>query len=237
MRQIGQYGRLPALLPVGLAMLPTYAAPSLPTPPPSVEPPSVPWGMLGNDTYGDCGVAGLQHLLMADASMTHETVQWPTSQEVVRYYLNYTQGNNSGVVLSQFLAYVRRNGYPNGQKVTAYAPISPQDVESVRVAIASYGGAYSGIVVTQGMEAAFRNGTPWDLDATYSEPAGGHCVPLVGYDSSYLYAVTWGAIQPVAFSAWHRIAEESWAVITGELSDGDGRGLSASQLLADLDKL
>ena len=72
-------GKRPALIPAGLRDLTYYVAGSLPKPPASVAVPSVPnpgaaggggaWGMDGNDTKGDCGVAGLNHGFMADAAL------------------------------------------------------------------------------------------------------------------------------------------------------------------------
>ena len=87
------------------------------------------------------------------------------------------------------------------------------------------------------MESAFQNGQPWTLDDLDSPVVGGHCVPLVGYDSNYLYAVTWGKIQAIAYSAWHYISSEAWAVIPGEFQSTDGRGISLPALEADLAKI
>ena len=64
-------------------------------------------------------------------------------------------------------------------------------------------------------------------------------MPLVGYDDSFLYAVTWGGIAPITYPAWHSISSEAHACITGEFvaRGGDGRGVNLSALEADLDKL
>ncbi len=236
-RVAGRFGARPAVFPAGLRDLTHYVAGALPKAPPSVAVPVVAdWNMDGNDTVGDCGVAGLNHLLMAAAAVPGETETFPASDEVVSYYFTYTGGEDSGVVLSDFLAYVRKTGF-YGHKVTAYAPVKVHDVNTLTTALWLYDAVYTGITVTQGMMAAFEAGKPWDLAAAQGEPEGGHCVPLVGYDSQYLYAVTWGKVQPVAYPAWHKISTEAWAVITGELAGGDGHGISLSALQADLNKL
>ena len=70
-RQAGLLGCLPGQIPVGLREFTYYVAGDLPKPPASVAVPSVhDWGMLGNDRYGDCGIAGLQHGFEADAVIT-----------------------------------------------------------------------------------------------------------------------------------------------------------------------
>lgn len=238
-RTPGKFGRLPALIPAGLRDLTYYAAGPLPKAPASVAVPEVAsWGMLGNDTYGDCGVAGAEHGFMAAASDVHQAEHFPADQQCVNYYLTYTGGQDSGVVLSQFLAYVRQNGYL-GHTVSAYAPVAVQDIPTLQFAVDAYDFAYCGITVSQEMLQAFNDGQPWTLDNVLADPEGGHCVPVVAYDSAWLYIVTWGQIQKVAYSAWHHIADEAWAVLTGELvaAKTDGHGINLAALQADLSRL
>ena len=238
-RTAGKLGCLPGKIPVGLKDLSYYIAGPLPKPPPKVDVPAVPsWGMLANDRLGDCGVAGLEHLFMADASITLEKESEASDQQAADYYLKYTGGQDTGVVLSDYLAYVRRHKYYS-RKVDSYAPVNVHDVPTLQTAIDLYGAAYTGITVTAGMQQAFENGTPWDAQACSGPIEGGHCVPIVGYDDQLLYLVTWGGIQAVTYSAWHQISTEAWAVVTGEFvaRNGDGRGVSLSALRADLDRL
>ncbi len=241
-----KFGRLPAMIPAGLRELTFYAAGRLPAPPAKVQVPSVPvqedgtaWGVLGNDEYGDCGPVGLDHLFMADALITAQDAEsFPSRDDVVQYYLTYTGGQDSGVVLSDFLRYVRANQFFSHQ-VAAYAPVSVSDVRTLHFAVNAYGGAYAGITVTEAMMTAFDAGRAWTLPDLFSPVAGGHCVPIVGYDNLHLYAVTWGRVQPVSYAAWHYIADEAWAVISGEFvaKNSDGRGISLDALNADLGKV
>lgn len=235
----GKYGRLTARFPAGLHDLTRYAAGSLPKAPASVAVPSVAdWGMDGNDTVGDCGVAGCNHVFMAAAADTGQAGEFPTADQVVSYYMTYTGGQDSGVVLSDFLAYVKRTGF-YGHTVAAYAPVNVSDIPTLMFAVDAYDAAYCGITVYSGMEQAFAAGQPWTLETVTGEIAGGHCVPVVGYDSQYLYCVTWGQVQPIAYSAWHHIASEAWAVITGEVDSAgtDGHGINLAALQADLSRL
>lgn len=238
------YGKLPALIPALLGDIREYfLGRQLPVAPPSVAVPAVSaWGMLGNDTYGDCGPAGLIHGAMADASMTKEAVPDVPTDEVVAAYLAYTGGQDSGVALSQFLAYVRQGGFC-GQHIEAYAPSDVHDVHSLRSIVDLFGFAYTGIVVYEGMEAACQGDSsewqPWTTAMASGAVAGGHCVPIVGYDDSWLYLVTWGQVQRLSWPAWHEIADECWAPVTGELlsAGGDDRGFGYSELTADLDRI
>jgi hypothetical protein len=194
--------------------------------------------MLGNDSYGDCGVASLEHGFMADAAITHETEPEATDQQAIDYYLTYTGGQDTGVVLSQYLQYVRQNGY-YGHSVAAYAPVKVHDIPTIHTVVSFYDFAYTGIEVTAAMQQAFQEQQPWTLSLLDSPVVGGHAVPLVAYDDAYLYAVTWGAIQKITYAMWHNISSEAWAVITGEIlaHDGDGRGVNLAALNTDLDSL
>lgn len=230
-------GRLPGQIPVGLKDLSHYVGGSLPKPPAEVAVPTVAdWGMLGNSDYGDCGVAGLQHGFMTDAAATGETETFPTDEEAVSYYLKYTGGQDTGVVLSQYLAYVRKNGY-YGHTVSAYAPVEVRDVPMLQSAISLYDFAYTGIVVTQPMMDAFHAGRPWRLADLESPVLGGHCVPLAGYDETGLSLITWGSVQKVTYPAWYWMVQEAWVVLCGELDHGDGRGVNYAALASDLDNL
>jgi len=237
-----RFGCLPGHIPVGLHFLPWYHSGSLPMAPASVAVPDVTWGMLGNDTRGDCGVAGLEHGFMADAADTGESESFPDEQQAVSYYLSYTGGQDSGVVLADYLAHVKDNGY-YGKTVSAYAPVAVQDINTLHYAVNEFDFAYAGITVYEGMMAAVQENPdgPWEwtLDDVTGGVEGGHCLVLVGYDSQWLYAVTWGSVVKIAYPAWSRIGTEVWAVITGELvtKGDDGHGISLDALQADLSNL
>jgi len=236
-----KFGRLPGVVPVGLRDLTYYSAGPLPAPPPSVAvPPVADWGMDGNDNWGDCGVAALQHGFMGAAADVHQGESFPSDQQVVDYYLKYTGGEDSGVVLSQFLAYARRAGY-YGHTVQAYAPVAVHDVPTLQFAINAYDFAYVGINVTEGMMDAVQGDGPWTWTAAdlTGETVGGHCIILAGYDSEWLYGVTWGSTIRIAYPAWHQMSDEAWALIVGEevKAGTDGHGLNLAALQADLSQL
>jgi hypothetical protein len=241
-------GRLPGVIPVGLRDLTFYSAGPLPKAPPAVpvpcvteQPDGTPWGMLGNDQYGDCGVAGLEHGFMADAGITGITETPATTEQATGYYLTYDNNQDNGVVLSAYLGYVRQKGY-YGRTVSAYAPVGVHDIPTLQFAVDAYGFAYTGINVTQAMMDAVQSSSPgwsWTSQDAAGEPIGGHCIPVVGYDDNNLYAVTWGQVIAISYPAWHTMSSEAWAVLTGELlaKGGDNRGVNLAALQSDLNRL
>lgn len=237
-RTPGKLGARPAVFPAGLRDLTFYAAGHLPKAPASVAVPKVTFPMDANDQYGDCGPAALVHGFQAAAADTGETEAFPSADEIASFYLAYTGGQDTGVVLSDFLAYVKARGFL-GHTVSAYAPVRVHDIPALQFTVDAYDFAYCGIQVTAQMQQDFADGKPWTLKSLRSEVEGGHCIPLVGYDSDYLYCVTWGAVQPIAYSAWPHMASEAWAVLTGEIAAAgtDGHGINLAALQADLGKL
>lgn len=238
---IGKYGRLPGHIPNGLRDLTWYVAGDLPAPParrPVPLPGSGDWGMDGNDVYGDCGVAGLHHGNMCVEYDTHDQLTPVTGQQVTDYYLQYTGGEDNGVVLADFLKYVKQNGF-YGRTIAAYAPVSISDIPTIQFAINGYGFVYAGIQVTEAMENAFSAGQGWTpADFANSPIMGGHCVPLVGYGTIDMFCVTWGKMQAISYSAWPFMAEEAWAIIWGEQEAKNGEhGFNLAALQADLSKL
>lgn len=233
-------GRLPGHVPDGLRDLTWYAAGDLPAPPTSrpVPPPGDgDWGMDGNDRYGDCGVAGLHHGDMCVESDTATPVVLVAGPDITSYYLTYTGGQDNGVVLADFLTYVEKTGW-FGHSVSAFAPVKIADMATLQFTINAYGFAYTGIQVTDLMMQASQAGQPWTAD-TFADGTveGGHCIPLVGYDSQNLYCVTWGKVQAIQYSAWHLLAQEAWAVLMGEVTARGNHGINLSALQADISRL
>lgn len=235
-----KYGLLPGHVPNGLCDLTWYVAGALPAAPvirPVPKPGTGDWGMDGNDTYGNCGIAGFHHGDMCVEYDTGTPVVPITADQLVQYYLTYTGGEDNGVVLADFLAYVKKTGF-FGHTIAAYAPVSIQDIKTLQFAVNAYGYAYTGIQVTSGMEQATQEGRPWiptDWDA--SQVLGGHCVPIVGYGLDELWVVTWGQLQSVSYAMWPLISTEAWAVISGEIAAKGNHGISLASLQADLAQL
>jgi hypothetical protein len=133
---------------------------------------------------------------------------------------------------------VQKTGF-FGHTISAYAPVGVHDIPTLQFAIDAFDYVYTGITVYSEMQDAFSNGDAWDVGQLNSPVDGGHCVPLVGYDSQYLYCITWGKVQPITYPMWHYISTEAWAVISGDFAakNSDGRGINLAALQADLPNL
>ncbi len=200
-RTPGRMGKLAPQFPVALKEMPAYAAQPLPQPPSAVDWAKnvSAWPMDGNDRYGDCTMAAAAHLIQSWNAQTGESLPVPVDQQVVAQYLKLTGGKDTGLVESQVLKRWMSSGLWDN-KIVGYAPVNVHNLDSLKQAIAFFGGVYVGIQVPDNAQDQFRAGKPWTLDPGWQQQSieGGHAVPLLGYDDQYLYAITWGAVQPMA---------------------------------------
>jgi hypothetical protein len=125
------------------------------------------YGMLGNSQYGDCTFAGFVHLVMAICLLLGVTPPDPTSPEVIKAYLIFTHGKDSGCAEADVLGAlyvtgilgVKLVGYANGQKGL------PEMLQ-----ITQYGGAaYLGVMLPKVAQDQTQAGEPWDLTGTTAD--------------------------------------------------------------------
>jgi len=240
-------GRLAARFPVELSALSAYA-PDLPAPDEVYDGPAdggFPYGMLGNDSKGDCTVAGFVHGaeavdLLEGQSQTVVEAEAPSADEVVSAYLTMTNGVDSGLVIADVLQTAYATGIA-GIKVAAYAPARGPLAELLSVA-QTFGVTKLGIMLPAVAQEQFQAGDPWDLTGTSADAdiEGGHDVELVAFDqgTETVDVLTWGRRQPVTFRWLARYLDEAWAVLYSTVQQtGALEGIAWSQLDADLRSL
>ncbi|MEZ0090105.1 hypothetical protein [Streptacidiphilus sp. EB129] len=237
-RVAGKYGKLGPRFPVALKDFTAYAAAPLPAPPASVDWASgvSTWPMDGNDQYGDCTMAAAAHLIQSWNAQTKEQDPVPTAQQVVDQYFTLSGGQDSGLAESDVLKAWQTGGLW-GNQVVAYAPVNVHALTAIRQTIALFGGVYAGIQVPSNAQQQFQAGQPWTLDPGWqSQPIeGGHAIPLLGYDADWLYVITWGAVQKVAWDWWSTYSDEAWAVLAQQYREaGTVNGIDLATLTADL---
>lgn len=154
------------------------------------------WQMLGNDTVGDCVVAGAAHGLMVWNMATKKPIPQFNDKDILRQYFQLTGGMDTGLDPVQFASWWKDTGLAD-HRGTKHRIRSYTALETTQQAIeASYifGFAGLGLYLPQTAEEQFSNGQVWsDVGGS---PVGGHYVPLVGRNShGNLVVVTWGGLQ------------------------------------------
>lgn len=236
-----RYGRLAARYPVELSAL--HHLVDLPTAPAAWTGPvdaAFDYGMLGNDSYGDCTFAGFVHLVQAVCLLLGVAPPAPGDPAVIHAYLVFTHGQDSGCVMSDVLVAAYRTGLV-GQKVAGFAP-SRGPLGELWQVLTAFGTGYLGVMVPAPAQGQFQADEPWDLTGTSDDDQieGGHCVVAVSFDQNTETAdvLTWGRRQVVTFRWLDRYLDEKWAVIPHQVQDaGALDSVNWDRLHAELDSL
>lgn len=203
-----------------------------------------PWGMLGNDNYGDCVWAGAAHETMlwnADAS---RIVQF-TDAGVLSDYAAVTgfdpadPNTDQGTDMAAAAAYRRATGVIDAagarHLVGAYLAITAGDLAELLTAAYVFGTVGIGITFPDSAMAQFNAGQPWDV-VPGSTIEGGHYVPFLARRGGFTVVDTWAQEQGMtdAFTAANN--DESVVYFSQEfLTAGQSlEGFDTEQLNADL---
>lgn len=204
-----------------------------------------PWGMLANDRWGDCAVAGPMHAAMLWNAAAGRQISF-TSQEAVQTYSNITgfdehagpPGQNPtdrGTNMRDALKYRQKVGLVDSDghvhKIGAYLSISPKDTTALLRALYLFEAVEIGFEFPASAMTQFNQGRPWSL-VPGSPNIGGHDVPLVGRPTAEgLLGVTWGRLQRMTFGFYRSYNDEAWVVVSEEMLTG-GRSLEGFDLMA-----
>lgn len=203
------------------------------------------WGMLGNDTVGDCVIAAMLHWIQAARANNGEKVMFTTEQAlsiysaITGYDPSQTQEDGSnptdnGTAWTDALAYWQKTGVC-GHKILGWAAIEHSDLSSIKQAIALFGGVLIGTNVTSSMEAQFSDGQPWNAPFS-NDSLGGHGIPWLGYGRVGQTCITWGQREQMAPEALEQV-DEAYVPITADWLDTQGNspsGLNLASLKDDL---
>ena len=199
------------------------------------------WGMLGNDQYGDCVIAGAGHETMI---FSVEGLGKPALMDATRTVADYHTicgSGDNGCDVRTVLGYRKQNGIHDStnavHKIAGYTSMNI-DIDEVKLAVYYFSAVGIGIQFPASAMTQFNNKQPWDVVAG-SAIDGGHYIPIIGYDDKYLYCVTWGAVQPMTYAFFQKYCDEAYCIFSvEELKNGlSVEGFNQSQLQYDLDNI
>lgn len=177
------------------------------------------WGMLGNDSLGDCTCAGVGHLRIANVHASKGTVLAVSEAVTVAFYENfgYRPGDpdsDQGAVCQQVLETWHKLGFL-GEKIQAFAKVDIRNRTEVMQAISTLGPLYVGIALPQSAEDQTNAGETWTL-VPGSPDLGGHCIIIGSYDAKGPTCVTWGRLQRMTWEFFEAKADEGWTGFGGD---------------------
>lgn len=201
------------------------------------------WGMLGNDTYGCCGVAAFEHLRMAKAitaegpAFEADFVQ-PTTDATETLYFAYgkAQGEpgdkpDEGVANAVFLKWLFDQG-----AIEWFAELDVTDENVVRNAMLDCRGVLIAVSLTDDAEQLFSEQQPWTVaNGETPDPQEGHDIALLAYGPEGSTFCTWGALE-LATPEWVKAcAREAW--VFGSREDGERAGYDVDACIAAIKAL
>ena len=204
------------------------------------------WGMMKNDSLGDCVVADPGHGIMIWTGNVGHTVR-PSDDDIVKGYELWggydpkdPQDTDQGCNMLDVAKGLRNDGL-GGHKTAGFVFFHPSDTWT-RQAIYLFEGCSLGLglpVALQGMGRTWDIPTGQALDGDW-EPysLGGHAVRAVGYDTKGVYFISWGEIY---FATWAFLAaynDEGIGHVSQEAADSKTllapSGFDIPTLLLDL---
>lgn len=208
---------------------------------------TAPWQMLGNDQYGDCVWAGAGHETMLWNAEAKKMILI-TEQDALSDYSTVTgfkpndPNTDQGTDMQKAASYRQKTGIVDNQnkrhKVGAYLSISLGSVPEFKTAMYLFGTIGLGIQFPSSAMAQFNAGKNW-IVVSKSSIEGGHYVPLVGYDNTYVYLVTWGKLIKASWGFVKKYADEAIVYLSEEMLTGNVslEGFNLTQLQKDLSQL
>lgn len=235
-------GKLPARLDAVKFKLTNYISLSPPSKSGHYTLEKLPWGMLGNDTVGDCVLAGAGHETMlwnteAGKSVTVTTQDALSDYSAITGYNPNEPNSDQGTDMAAAASYRRKTGIKGEDgrhKITAYLALEVSNQTQLKQAIYLFSAVGVGIQFPSSAMTQFNNGKPWTV--TSSSIESGHYIPAVGYDSKYVYVITWGKVQKMTWGFFKKYNDESIAYLSNEMltKDKSLEGFNVAQLESDL---
>lgn len=198
------------------------------------------WGMLGNDTVGDCTCAAAGHAIQEWTADTASEAAVTTAQVLAAYsavtgYTPTDPSTDQGAVCLDVLNYWRKTGIA-GHRIGAFAELNVGDEDEIRAAVDLFGLIYVGAALPATAEAELDDGAPWASTAGTPGGWGGHCFIVGAYDVDGLTCITWGQRQRMTWEWFAKYVDEAYAVLSPDWLGPKGapNGFDLAALQTDL---
>jgi hypothetical protein len=220
-----------------------YLTPALPPPPPTKDwtKGTTSWGMMLNDTLGDCTIAGVGHAIQV-WTVNNGGIQTVPDNTILSMYEQWDGYNpadpstDAGGIELDVLNDWRQQPIA-GHALTAFADPDISNLEMIRQSIALFGGVYIGV----SLPITAQNQDVWDVVPGGGASAekgswGGHCVFIPKYDQNGFTCITWGQLKVMTNAFWAAYVDEAHALLGQDWlnSQGSVAGFDQKQLMADL---
>lgn len=246
-------GKSPARPHDGLKLRDYVTSSKLPVPPDNYgrETLIADWGMLGNDTVGDCAIAGPFHAEMLWRAEGASSINVNTACTLEQYseITGYrpealdprtrTNPTDQGSDVQKVAEFWRTTGLKdadgNRHKIDCYLSLEPGNLTQLYQAMWLFGCVGIGIDCPAEYMQSFYLGQVWDKIPT-PHIEGGHYILGVGRRAGLINTVTWGRTQLFTPAGYQQFNDETFVYLNEEmLIKGESvDGFNVQQLVADM---
>lgn len=186
------------------------------------------WGMMLNDSLGDCVIAAKGHAIILYTTLTghHKNVILPDNvilqgYEAVGGYVPGKPSTDNGCDMLTAAQYYQSSGF-GGHRISAFATVAPADIQEVQACINLFGLVDIGVGLPLSAQDQTGPGKVWDVPAggAVGDGApgswGGHAIPVVAYDAAAkMYKViTWGVEQLMTERFFAAYCDEAYTYLS-----------------------
>jgi hypothetical protein len=228
-----------------------YIKADLANPPAAVSRPhpGFQWGMLANDSIGDCVIAMMLHSIEDFHLDAGTPVPAFTDQDAISLYSaitgynpndpNSDRGTNETTAMHYWEHHGLRTSDHVDHQIVATVAVDPSNLNECRIAIDEFVDLQIGIA----LPLTAQGQTEWTVVGNgktgHSAPGswGGHGIPYREYDADTFKCVTWGAELLLTVPFHQAYAQEAHVVVTKEMLSKTGVGPSGvawDALIADI---
>jgi hypothetical protein len=208
--------------------------------------------IYGNDTLGDCVIAGGYHVVATTTGNAGRLFTASNEQIIKDYgaiggYVPGDPSTDNGCDEPTALNYWLANAFADGTKPLGWLTVDATNRAELQAALFLFENLYLGVELPDGWVSPMpsQSGFVWDV-AGKPDPQNGHCVIAVGYSDKGLTIDTWGMLGTVT---WAAVAKYFVPAVYGaiyvlltpdQLTNGQTRapnGVDWTALIADFDSI
>jgi hypothetical protein len=198
------------------------------------------WGMMLNDTLGDCTIAALGHAVQVwtlNSAGAMATISDESIRLAYERWCGYHPGNDAtdcGGIPLDVLTDFKKMGL-EGHKLNGFASASPSDLAEIKQGINLFCGAYIGMEVPKFI-IDNEDLVDWDVKNLDEEIEGGHEVYCTGYGNGKFDFISWGKNYTMTEAYFQKYVDDAKILLGADLigKNGSPEGFNMNQLLVDL---
>lgn len=191
--------------------------------------------MYGNNTLGDCTIAGAAHHEGVWTFKTSGTERLIPETSIVSAYSavsGYVPGDPStdnGANMLDVMKLWKSSGLFGSDKLFAYMSLEPGNNVHVRASTRLFGGVYLGIQLPITAQSQVKPNGVWSLVPGYQQNPdakigswGGHLVPVIGFDTQTVTIITWAMPMTMTYGFLNYYSDEAYAPLSTQWINAQG---------------